>query len=928
MRKADQRLCKAIPWRAIGVTAISALVAAMAGAAPTAAPVQRWSNPDTWGGSKPGPGANVLIPRGKRVLLDEDTAALAGLTIEGELAFEPDGRIELQADYVMIHAGGALRAGSASRPVTGSATITLRGANVDQDIDGMGTRGILLMNGTLDLHGTPPRVPWTRLAAHAAAGSKRLTLDRAVDWKAGDHIVVAPTEWYPNPNAPQDEQDAWALTERLKLSSVNAAELTTTRALGGFHWGRMQYATDKGMSLTPGRFTKPHPDAADQLDERAEVGNLSRNIVIQGIDDALWRNSGFGAHVMVMDRASAVQIDGVEFRRVGQAGRIGRYPMHWHLLSYDAAGNELGDAAGHEIRNSTIWDSRQRCIVIHGTNGVQVRHNICYDIKGHAIFLEDAVERRNIITGNLVLKVRSPSDTLALAQHERRDNGCGASAGYWLTNPDNTVRGNAVADAQGNGFWLSYPRRPVKQNINVPIRPNNLAHGAFENNVSRANGNAGLMLECAMIDDAGNLELLAYAPTTNGSEYDYTNGLRFTLKGITTAKNRGGYVNRTITPDYLQWAAADNIGRAFTGSVQISSTLKQSLIVGRSLNNRQPYPADVDPQLGVASYHSQMDIAKNTFIGFDNRGYVLPSNGWDRSSGAFGTDDYYVRAVEKGLWRNPGNRLVEADPGYRALPPHLQPGYTAASNNNWTLAGAIWDPQGYWGAAGRYSVLDVPFLAGARCVPLKSTVPAGIANGLSCPGPYYGVGEFELNRGLPGATQRYLFMETIEATRLDAADQEIGRWRVEQGYTSTFLGNMRHFAAVKGGSYVLRFPSFPDAGSTKEAPRWVSMTIDNLLGKTDSMMLAVHYSGAVTPSRVVVSTNPDYAVLGVDTRALSPAASRAEVAAGAGDRYWRDVAADLLWVKLTRLGLDAPWIGVEPGSDADLYRAYQLRIEP
>jgi hypothetical protein len=909
-------------------SAMACALAACTASAGAAGAVQRWSDPATWGGSKPGPGADVVIARGQRVLLDENTAPLAGLTIEGELAFQPDARLELQADYVRVHNGGTLRAGTADQPVTGSATITLTAANPDQDIAGMGTRGILLMDGTLALHGTPPRVPWTRLNAHAAAGSTSLSLAQAVDWKAGDQIVIAPTEWYPDTYAPQDQQDGWAFTEQRTLASASGKALTTTRALGRFHWGRLQYATDDGMSLEPGRFTPPHPDAVSRLDERAEVGNLSRNIVIQAPNDALWRDQGFGAHVMVMDRRSRVTVDGVAFRRVGQAGRVGRYPMHWHLLSYDAAGNELGDAKGHVIRNSTIAESRQRCIVLHGSNGVQVRNNICYDIKGHAIFLEDAVERRNIITGNLVLKVRSPSDALALSQHERRDNGCGASAGYWLTNPDNTVRGNTVADAQGNGFWLSYPRKPVKQNVNVPIRPRNLPHGVFETNSSHSNGNAGLMLECAMIDDAGNLELLSYEPTADGNEYDYTNGLRFTLKGITTTKNRGGYVNRALTPDYLQWAAADNVGRAFTGSVQYGSTLKQSLIVGKSLNNRQPYPAGADPQLGVASYHSQMDIAQNTFAGFDNAGYVLTTNGWDRSSGAFGTDDYYVRAVDKGFLRNPGNRLVQADPGYRALPPHLQPDYTAASNNNWTLAGAIWDPHGYWGAAGRYSVLDVPFLSAPGCVPLNSSVPAGIANGLSCPGPYYGVGGFELNRGLPGATQPYLFMETIEVTRLDAADIELGRWRVEQGYTSTFLGNMRHFAAVKGGSYVLRFPAFPDSSITKEAPRWVSMGVENLLGKADSMMLAVHYSGATTPSRVIVSTNPDYADLGVNTRALRPAASRAEVAAGAGDRYWRDTAADLVWVKLTRLGLDAPWIGVEPGSDADLYRAYQLRIEP
>ena len=86
----------------------------------------------------------------------------------------------------------------------------------------------------------------------------------------------------------------------------------------------------------------------------------------------------------------------------------------------------MGDASNHFVRNSSVWDSRNRCMVLHGTNGVSLTNNICYDIKGHAIFLEDPVERRNKIEGNLVLRVRSPIDSLAVTTHEKAGHMCGA----------------------------------------------------------------------------------------------------------------------------------------------------------------------------------------------------------------------------------------------------------------------------------------------------------------------------------------------------------------------------------------------------------------------------------------------------------------------------------------------------------------------
>jgi G8 domain len=881
----------------------------------------------------------VVVPAGMKLVLDESTPSLGLLTVEGQLILADGVNADLTAAAIIIRGSGLMRAGSASTPFAGRLTITLTDTNTEADVTrmDMGTRGILVHSGgRLELYGKAPAVPWTRLSQDAAAGAKSLQLAAGVGWAPNDRVVIAPTEWYPEPlGATQSAHDAAATTELRLVSSVSGSTLHLSSGLSAFKWGRLQHMTDAGLSLTPGNFTKPHADAAAVLDERAEVGNLTRNIVIQGLNDSLWTGSGFGGQIMVMDRHSMLRLDGVEMRQMGQAGRVGRYPIHWHLLSYDAAGRELGDATGHGVTRSSIWNSRQRCIVIHGTNGVEVRDNICYDIKGHAIFLEDAVERRNLIEGNLVLRVRSPADNLLVARHEQRatGGGCGgAASAFWLTNPDNTVRNNAAADAQGNGFWLSYPEWPKKQSAKVAIRPVNLLHAPFEFNSARSNGHFGVMLECAMTNDEGSTALIKYAPTVTGKAFDYSNGKRFTLRGLTIAKNRtGGYLNRTTTPDYRQFVVSGNLQRSVTGQVDVGATMKHSLIVARSLNDRQSPPTNVDPQLAIASYHSQMDIAENTFVGFGFRGYALNTNGWDKSSGTFGSDDYYTRAVEKGFARNGNNRLINSDAGYRALPPHLQPNYTAASRNNWTLSGAIWDPHGYFGPNGRYWVLDHAFLRDPSCTSQLSQFPAGRPNGLNCAGPYYGVDSFWLNRGMTGATAQHAMLEQLDVTRFNANGQELARWTIEQGYNSTFLGHMRHFAALRGDSYVVRFPQFPNASPTKLAPSWVQFNVDNLVSAADSVIIGMHFSGRVTPRRVLASVDPDYATFsGPQQNAMlfKPADSRAAVAAGDGSLFWQDKVNELVWVKLVPLGLSRSWAGAAADSDLALYKGYKLRIEP
>ncbi|MGL4611806.1 MAG: hypothetical protein ACRCYY_19365 [Trueperaceae bacterium] len=262
-----------------------------------------------------------------------------------------------------------------------------------------------------------------------------------------------------------------------------------------------------------------------------------------------------------------------------------------------------------------------------------------------------------------------------------------------------------AADAIGKGFWLAYPKQTLGLNTKVDLLPKHLPLGIFEDNTSHSN-TGGLHIDDAPTRaDPGLLESHRYEPMKGGKPnpnnyYDFNHWLRFKLERITLFKNgnswgsHGAFWNRVSLPDTA------------------------SLIIGTSLNTTTS-PNTTLPLVALASYHSTFDMDNNTIVNFP---FIAQYPG----SGTFKTDDYYTNAVDKGLVRNPDNRLVNSHSGYRVPPPNMRP---SKPNDNWTLAGALWDPHGYWGAENNFWVYDVPFLtSGATCSLVN---PAG-QNGASC----------------------------------------------------------------------------------------------------------------------------------------------------------------------------------------------------
>src|ERR1700692_5020895 len=166
---------------------------------------KRWSDPATWPDKKvPGKDALVTIGRDMNVVLDVTPPELHGLTINVKLSVADNKYLELTTEWIMVH--GELEIGTEAKPHTHQATITLTDNVKDEDFGGLGgndrsDRGIMLMGGTLNLHGDRTN-SWTKLSSTANAGATSIEVLNAAGWRVGDQIVLASTDY----NPPQGER--------------------------------------------------------------------------------------------------------------------------------------------------------------------------------------------------------------------------------------------------------------------------------------------------------------------------------------------------------------------------------------------------------------------------------------------------------------------------------------------------------------------------------------------------------------------------------------------------------------------------------------------------------------------------------------------------------------------------------------------------
>ena len=327
------------------------------------------------------------------------------------------------------------------------------------------------------------------------------------------------------------------------------------------------------------------------VDERGEVGMLTRNIRIQASADA--EKSFSGGHVMAM-AGSKMQVSGVEFFRMGQHENLARYPIHWHLV---------GDTQGQYIENSAIHDTYSRCVTVHGTNNVRVENNVAYNNVGHCYFLEDGVEHGNQYIGNLGILTRCNPTRPCNPTNALNGSGAGQNATdqlipsdntastFWITNPDNTYRGNVSAGSEATGFWIALPEHPTGKfegtEVSAKTWPRRMQLREFSGNVAHSDVD-GLMFDRGTnAQGKFNLGGNTHLPYTDPSD---TNSARLetVIQDFTSYKNNGAAI----------WARGEN------------HVFKDLKLADSGIGYTHAYP-------GVAPYHGDFTskVEDSLFVG-------------------------------------------------------------------------------------------------------------------------------------------------------------------------------------------------------------------------------------------------------------------------------------------------------------------------
>ena len=563
-------------------------------------------------------GDKVTIAAGKDVVLDVSPPALGSLTIDGKLSFANNSDLELTTEWIMLH--GELEIGTEARPHTRKATITLTNNVKDEDIGGMGgandrsDRGIMLMGGTLNLHGDRKNT-WTKLANTANAGSTSIQVLDASGWRVGDEIVLASTDFDPRQ------------AERRTISAIKGNTITLDKKLDYMHFGKITF----------------------DVDERGEVGLLTRNIRLQASADAA-EQPFYGGHVMAMG-ASKMFVEGVEFNRMGQNLTLARYPIHWHLV---------GDAKGQYIRNAAIHDTYNRCVTVHGTNNLQVENNVTYNTVGHCFFLEDGIETGNQYIRNLAIQTKchtsKPCDPTNLAPFGATGDGMNFKttgqeskdvlipsdntvSSFWITNPDNTYRDNVAAGSDATGFWFAFPEHPTGKfegtEISKATWPRRTKFREFKGNVAHSNFDSFMGDRAPRAD--GRFAVGGYISLVNPADANSAQ-VESVVEDFTSYKNRNsGIWARGEMHLYKNLKMADN-GIGFThasgntGRSPYTSRVVDSLFVGETENignprtpeekaagRSLPFPQVADfPIRAYEFYDFHHELDNNTFVNYQD----------------------------------------------------------------------------------------------------------------------------------------------------------------------------------------------------------------------------------------------------------------------------------------------------------------------
>ncbi|KAK5916134.1 hypothetical protein CesoFtcFv8_001661 [Champsocephalus esox] len=286
--------------------------------------------------------------------------------------------------------------------------------------------------------------------------------DEAQGWRSGDRVVVASTDYS------MHQAEEFSL---MPCSTCTSSQVKVQGKAKFIHMG----------------------EEVDGVDMRAEVGLLTRNILVRGeMEPGCYGNEAcnffdfdtFGGHVKVERGFRAVHISGVELQHMGQQ-TMGHYPVHFHM------NGDVDERGGYDPPNSCHRP-------VHPPLLLPLRH--------HPQLQRTAGEGRGGLrhAGPLLLHggrsrgeehVRPLPGSDGYVANPRQD--CSATSTFWIANPNNNLINCAAAGSEETGFWFIFHHVPTgpSEGLYSPGRTEHTPMGQFTNNRAHSNYRAGMILD-------------------------------------------------------------------------------------------------------------------------------------------------------------------------------------------------------------------------------------------------------------------------------------------------------------------------------------------------------------------------------------------------------------------------------------------------